>query len=104
MFENLEIEKKFYNEIAELVSGGNINHLDAITHWSAKHDVEMEVVAAMVSKNLNMKSCLQRNAEILRYLKPGVALSGGHVFDAPIYHTRWIIAKQVESALNCAPK
>jgi hypothetical protein len=58
----------FIEDIERLVKEDNLNHLDAIVYWAELKNIDIEYVATLVSKNLNLKRKLQAEAEVLSHI------------------------------------
>ena len=58
----------FVADIERLVKEDNLNHLDAIIHWSESKNIDLDYVATLVSKNLPLKRKLQSEAETLNHI------------------------------------
>lgn len=63
MIDIKDIEK----DIGTLVRNGS-SYIDALIHYSEKHNIELEALASAVKKNANLKAILQEEAESLHYL------------------------------------
>ncbi|SRR6266581_5683759 len=58
----------FIEDIERLVKEDNLNHLDAIIHWSESKNIDLDYVATLVSKNSTLKSKLRSEAETLNHI------------------------------------
>jgi hypothetical protein len=65
-------EKDFFGDIEKIVSGG-VTYIDAIVHYAETHDLEVEYLAQLASKNPQLKSKIQREAENLNFIKKKTA-------------------------------
>lgn len=62
-------EKDFFGDIERHVATGDVSYIDAIIHYAETHDLEVEYLAQLASKNPNLKAKLQREAESLHFIK-----------------------------------
>ena len=65
---------QFLSEIESLRCNGHIEYIDAIVHWCAKNNVEIEYAASLVKKDQVLKSKLQVEAEELNFVKKSAKL------------------------------
>jgi hypothetical protein len=56
-------------EIEKLVKANGVSYIDGIVHYSQTSGIEIEVLAEIMSKNENIKSQLEIEAESLNLLK-----------------------------------
>ena len=59
---------KFIADIERLRKDDNLPYMDAVICYCEKNQLEIEVVAKFISKNLLLKSKIQQEAEDLNYL------------------------------------
>lgn len=67
-------EFTFAEEIEKLCSSKNIEYIDAILLWCEQKNVEIELIANHIKKDLVLKSKIQLEAENLNILKKGARL------------------------------
>jgi hypothetical protein len=65
MFNSLELHQSIENIVKE----SGTDYIDAILHYCSVNDLEVETVGAMISKDLNLISKIQVEAEDLHYIK-----------------------------------
>jgi hypothetical protein len=58
-----------HNSIEEIVRTSGTDYIDAIIHFCAVNDLEVETIGAIISKDLNLVSKIQLEAEDLHYLR-----------------------------------
>jgi hypothetical protein len=59
-------KQKFNLDIEEIVLEKNLNYIEAIVYYCETNDIEVEVAAKMINKNIKEK--LQANANTLNLL------------------------------------
>lgn len=57
-----------HNSIEEIVRTSGTDYIDAIIHFCSINDLEVETVGAIISKDLNLVSKIQSEAEELHFL------------------------------------
>lgn len=57
----------FQLKIEQMVEHMNLSYFDAVLHYSEKNDIEMEVIAKMVTGNLKLK--IASELELLNLVK-----------------------------------
>ncbi len=57
-----------HNSIEEIVRTSGTDYIDAIIHFCSINDLEVETVGAIISKDLNLVSKIQSEAEDLHFL------------------------------------
>lgn len=62
-------EKDFFGDIESLVKKSGVTYIDAIIHYAEQHDLEVEYLAGIASKNPQLKAKLQKEAESLHFIK-----------------------------------
>ena len=63
------LEENFYQDIEAIVQDTNETYINAIIHWCAEKSIEIEYVAELISKNINLKAKLQAEGENLHFLR-----------------------------------
>ena len=58
----------FLIEIEKIRRAGSVDYMDAIIHYCEKNEVEIEVIAKYIKKNVVLKAKLQEEAEDLNFL------------------------------------
>lgn len=61
-------------EIERLTKGGKIDIIDAVCHWCAENNVDIETAAAIIKKDAVLRAKIQAEAEDLRILRPSAKL------------------------------
>jgi len=61
--------KNFKDEIEKIYNNGAVSYLDAIMHFTEKHNIEPEAIASIISRNNVLKSRLQQEAEDLNIIE-----------------------------------
>lgn len=65
---NLVSTGVFYKEVDNLVKTHNLTYIDAVVHYCAKNNIEIEVAASMIKSNNRIKSQVQCEGEELNCL------------------------------------
>jgi hypothetical protein len=68
--------QKLYNELEELVWQHDITWMDAVLLYAEQRNVDIEAVAAMISKNANLKEHIRTDAENLHFLPKTTRIPG----------------------------
>ena len=68
--------EKLFQDVEDLVWEHDITWLEAVMLYSEKKNVEVEAVAALISKNANFKDFIRKDAEDLHYLPKTTRLPG----------------------------
>jgi hypothetical protein len=69
---NLEFDiEKFNNEINKLCEDDDIPYIDAILIWCEDNNVEIEVIASIIKKNVETKTKIEEIARKNNLLKKG---------------------------------
>lgn len=59
---------EFLTEIEDIRRRDKVEYMDAIVHFCEKNDIEIEVMASFIRKNVLLKSKIQEEAEALNIL------------------------------------
>lgn len=68
--------QKLFREIEDLVWEFDITWMEAVIHYAEKKGVEIEAVAALISKNANLKEKIKEEAEGLNFLPKTTRIPG----------------------------
>lgn len=60
---------EFHQEIETFVKDNNVDYIDAVLHYCSLHNLEIETVGSFISKDLNLVSKIQSEAEELHFMK-----------------------------------
>jgi hypothetical protein len=60
---------KFHQYIEDFVEENDSDYIDAVIHFCTVYDIEIETIGALITKDLNLVSKIQTEAEALNYLK-----------------------------------
>lgn len=58
-----------HDSIEDIVRNTGTDYIDAILHFCIENDLEVETVGAIISKDMNLVSKIQTEAEDLHYLR-----------------------------------
>lgn len=58
-----------HSEIQNFVEAHNTDYIDAVLHYCTEHNIEIETIGAIISKDPNFSAKIQTEAEQLHYLK-----------------------------------
>lgn len=61
-------------EIERLTKNGRTDIIDAVCHWCAENNVDVETAAALIKKDAVLRAKIQIEAENLNILKPSAKL------------------------------
>jgi hypothetical protein len=64
----------FAKEIEKLTHGGTVDIIDAICHYCADHNIDIETAASLIKKDAVLKSKIQIEAENLNILSRSARL------------------------------
>lgn len=56
-------------EIENFVQMHDVDYIDAVLHFCERHDIEIETIGAIISKDPNFSSKIQTEAEELNFIK-----------------------------------
>lgn len=65
MIDRLQLHKNIMSIVAE----NEFDYIDAILHYCSVNDLEIETVGAIISKDTNLVSLLEEQAENLHFIK-----------------------------------
>lgn len=63
--------QEFIDEIEHMVQTDGINHYEAVIEYIEKHEVEVETIATIISRNANLKEKIQEACEDMRLIEGG---------------------------------
>jgi len=63
------LEQKFYEEVEAIVKASNASYIDAVIHWCAQNNTEIEYVSSYVINNIALRAKIQGEAEDLHFLQ-----------------------------------
>ena len=69
IFELINPELNFINEIEAYVSKSNGEYLDCILHFCLKKNIEIEQIVPLIKSTPSLKVAVQKEAERLNFLK-----------------------------------
>ena len=68
------IKNTFVEEIEYICREKNIEYIDAVVMWCEKNNLDVEIAAYWIKKDLSMKMKIQAEAENLNIIKRGARL------------------------------
>jgi hypothetical protein len=74
VFDKALTQEKMIHEIERIVVEYKADYIDAIVHYCAKNDIEIETVASIIKSSGKLRSRLQAEGEVLNFLPKSARL------------------------------